>query len=76
MTTDEECSKPAANMGIESSRMTSKLGALCFYSTSVLDDKIVLQNPTELEIPRYLITQFRIISNHWILHSNQEATAI
>ena len=36
---------PAANTGFASGGVTCKLGALCFYSCSVLVDSFVLQNP-------------------------------
>ena len=37
----------AANMGFASGGVTCKLGALCFYSSSVLVDSFVLRNPLE-----------------------------
>ena len=36
-----------ANTGFASGGVTCKLGALCFYSSSVLVDSFVLQNPPE-----------------------------
>ncbi len=38
---------PAANTGFASGGVTCKLGALCFYSSSVLVDSVVLRNPPE-----------------------------
>ena len=38
---------PAANTGFASGGVTCKLGALCFYSSSVLVDSFVLRNPPE-----------------------------
>ena len=37
----------AANTGFASGGVTCKLGALCFYSSSVLIDSFVLRNPPE-----------------------------
>jgi hypothetical protein len=37
----------AANTGFASGGVTCKLGALCFYSSSVLVDSFVLRNPPE-----------------------------
>ncbi len=37
----------ATNTGFASGGVTCKLGALFFYSSSVLDDSFVLQNPPE-----------------------------
>ena len=37
--------KPAHNTGFASGRVTCKLGALCFYSSSVLVGSFVLRNP-------------------------------
>jgi hypothetical protein len=39
--------KAAANTGFASGGVTCKLGALCFYSSSVLVDSLVLRNPPE-----------------------------
>ncbi len=39
--------KPAYNTGFASGGVTCKLGALCFYSSSVLADSFVLRNPPE-----------------------------
>lgn len=36
-----------ANTGFASGGVTSKLGALCFYSSSVQVDSFVLRNPPE-----------------------------
>ncbi|CAG0981619.1 hypothetical protein FLAV_01800 [Flavobacteriales bacterium] len=36
-----------ANTGFASGGVTCKLGALCFYSSSVLVDSFVLRNPPE-----------------------------
>ena len=38
---------PAGNTGFASGGVTCKLGALCFYSSSVLVDCFVLRNPPE-----------------------------
>ena len=38
---------PAHNKGFASGGVTCKLGALCFYSSSVLVDSFVLRNPPE-----------------------------
>jgi len=37
----------AANTGFASGGVPCKLGALCFYSSSVLVDSFVLRNPPE-----------------------------
>ena len=37
----------AANTGFASGGLTCKLGALCFYSSSVPADSFVLRNPPE-----------------------------
>jgi len=37
----------AANTGFASGGLTCKLGALCFYSSSVQVDSFVLRNPPE-----------------------------
>jgi len=39
--------KAAHNTGFASGGVTCKLGALCFYSSSVLVDSFVLRNPPE-----------------------------
>lgn len=39
--------KTSANTGFASGGVTCKLGALCFYSSSVLADSFVLRNPPE-----------------------------
>ncbi len=39
--------KKAANTGFASGGLTCKLGALCFYSSSVLVDSFVLRNTPE-----------------------------
>lgn len=39
--------KTATNTGFASGGVTCKLGALCFYSSSVLVDSLVLRNPPE-----------------------------
>lgn len=39
--------RPAYNTGFASGGVTCKLGALCFYSSSVLVDSFVLRNPPE-----------------------------
>jgi hypothetical protein len=39
--------KPTANTGFASGGVTCKLGALCFYSSSVQVDSFVLRNPPE-----------------------------
>lgn len=38
-----------ANTGFASGGVTCKLGALCFYLSSVLVDSFVLRNPPELK---------------------------
>jgi hypothetical protein len=44
-----------ANTGFASGGLMYKLGALCFYSSSVLVDSFVLLNPPERKAPkRYL----------------------
>ena len=43
--TDERTA--AANTGFASGGLTCKLGALCFYSSSVKVDSFVLRNPPE-----------------------------
>ena len=40
-------SKTAANTGFASGGVTCKLGALCFYLSSVLVASLVLRNPPE-----------------------------
>ena len=39
--------KTSANTGFASGGVTCKLGALCFYSSSVLVDSFELRNPPE-----------------------------
>ena len=39
--------RAAGNTGFASGGVTCKLGALCFYSSSVLVDSFVLRNPPE-----------------------------
>jgi len=39
--------KTPYNTGFASGGLTCKLGALCFYSSSVLVDSFVLRNPPE-----------------------------
>jgi hypothetical protein len=39
--------KAATNTGFASGGVTCKLGALCFYLSSVLVDSFVLRNPPE-----------------------------
>ncbi len=39
--------KTPYNTGFASGGLTCKLGALCFYSSSVLADSFVLRNPPE-----------------------------
>jgi hypothetical protein len=41
-----------ANTGFASGGVTCKLGALCFYSSSVLVDSFVLRNPPERKAPK------------------------
>ena len=44
-----------ANTGFASGGVTFKLGALCFYSSSVLKDSFVLLNPPERKaLKRYV----------------------
>ena len=43
--------RTAANTGFASGGVTCKLGALCFYSSSVLVDSFVLRNPPERKAP-------------------------
>ena len=38
---------PAGNTGFASGGVTCKFGALCFYSSLVLADSLVLRNPPE-----------------------------
>ena len=46
---------PAGNTGFASGGVTCKLGALCFYSSSVQVDSFVLRNPPERKArKRYL----------------------
>jgi len=45
MTAEKE--QRTANTGFASGGVTCKLGALCFYSSSVLVDSFVLRNPPE-----------------------------
>ncbi len=47
-----------ANTGFASGGVTCKLGALCFYSSSVLVDSFVLRNPPERKAPKRY-TQFK-----------------
>jgi tetratricopeptide (TPR) repeat protein len=50
----------AANTGFASGGLTCKLGALCFYSSSVLVDSFVLRNPPERKARnRYVIIKIR-----------------
>jgi hypothetical protein len=41
-----------ANTGFASGGLMYKLGALCFYSSSVLVDSFVLLNPPERKAPK------------------------
>jgi hypothetical protein len=51
-------SKAAGNTGFASGGVTYKIGALCFYSSSVLVDSFVLRNPPERKAPkRYALPQ-------------------
>lgn len=50
MTIDEQ-RITAANTGFASGGVTSKLGALCFYSSVVQVDSFVLRNPPERKAP-------------------------
>ena len=43
----DEIRSTGYNMGFASGGQTCKLGALCFYSSSVLVDSFVLRNPPE-----------------------------
>ncbi|KER11121.1 MAG: hypothetical protein HY22_00120 [[Candidatus Thermochlorobacteriaceae] bacterium GBChlB] len=53
--TKEEAHTP--NIGFASGGVTCKLGALCFYSSSVQVDSFVLRNPPERKAPnRYIET--------------------
>ncbi len=46
---------PAGNTGFASGGLTCKLGALCFYLSSVQVESFVLRNPPERKAPkRYL----------------------
>lgn len=55
--TDNRIEKRAAtNTGFASGGVTCKLGALCFYLSSVLVDSFVLRNPPERKArKRYLL---------------------
>ncbi len=44
---NNEIKKPASNTGFASGGLTCKIGALCFYSTSVQVGSFVLLNPPE-----------------------------
>ena len=46
-TNKDEIRTPATNTGFASGGVTCKLGALCFYSSSVLAVSLVLRNPPE-----------------------------
>ncbi len=48
----------ANKTGFASDGLTCKLGALCFYSSSVLVDSFVLRNPPERKTTNY----YRIFS--------------
>jgi hypothetical protein len=45
-------SNTAANTGFASGEMTCKLGALYFYSSSVVADSLVLRNPPLRQAPK------------------------
>ncbi len=45
--TDKKDRITAGNTGFASGGVTCKLGAFCFYSSSVLVDSFVLRNPPE-----------------------------
>ncbi len=51
-----EDKKTAGNTGFASGGVTCKLGALCFYSGSVLVDSFVLRNPPERKAPNRYTT--------------------
>lgn len=45
-----------ANTGFASGGLTCKLGALCFYSSSVQVDSFALRNPPERKAPKRCTT--------------------
>ena len=49
--TKTEDKTPAGNTGFASGGVSCKLGALCFYSSSVLVDGFVLRNPPVRKAP-------------------------
>ena len=50
--------KTATNTGFASGGVTCKLGALCFYSSSVLVDSLVLRNPPERKAQNVIGNRF------------------
>lgn len=58
----------AANTGFASGGVLCKIGALCFYSSSVLVDSFVLRNPLERKA-RERYTPRQGVSKIWILQS-------
>ena len=62
------------NTGFASGGVTCKLGALCFYSSSVLADSLVLRNPLFRQAPkRYM--QFPYSKTKLFLAANEEESA-
>ena len=79
------------NTGFASGGVTCKLGALCFYSSSVLVDSFVLRNPperkarkrcTQLEVRNLInsrkkfVEKLELINGKWICFSSSLANEI
>jgi hypothetical protein len=74
-----EIIKPACNTGFASGGVTCKLGTLCFYSSSVLADSLVLRNPPERKArnrsPDIAFGSSGERTEDYILHSTPRLTA-
>jgi hypothetical protein len=55
-----------ANTGFASGGVTCKLGALCFYSSSVQVDSFVLRNPHRPQSPKTLSVKIAMFVECWV----------
>lgn len=63
---DSAISKTTYNPGFASGGVTCKLGALCFYSSSVQVDSFVLRNPSERKAPNRYGFSLAVVYAVWI----------
>lgn len=64
--------KRTPNTGFASGGVTCKLGALCFYSSSVLGDSLVLRNPPERKARKRCMQAFpKILQKNHIKFLNK-----